>query len=117
MTSSGPGPRSRVLFLGESDELADDLRDAFCKTYDVVQAADCQEALRLIAEGGADVLLLTPAISLRGRAGRCVSGSPAPWMDLGPEAVRAVGELLTALAKRRALNSRGIPPGDAIDGN
>ena len=77
-TSSGPGSSSRFLLIGQGDELADALRDGLGENHDVVQAADCDEALRVIAEGGADVVLLCTAVG-------------------DPEAVRAIGQLLTAL--------------------
>ena len=79
--SSGPGPSPRFLLIGQGHELADALRDSFGKSHEVVQAADFEEALRAIAEGGADVVLLSTAVG-------------------DPEAVRAIGQLLTALAKR-----------------
>jgi DNA-binding response OmpR family regulator len=80
--SSGPGLSSRLLLIGQGDELADALRDNLGNSHEVVQAADFEEAVRAIAQGGADVVLLS-----------------TPLDD--PEAVRALGELLTALAARR----------------
>jgi len=80
--SSGPGPSSRFLLIGQGGGLADALRDSFGKSHEVIQAADCDEALRAIAQGGADVVLLSTAVD-------------------DPEAVRALGELLTALAAKR----------------
>ena len=79
--SSGPGPSPRFLLIGQGHELADALRDSFGKSHEVVQAADFEEALRAIAEGGADVVLLSTAVD-------------------DPEAVRALGELLKALADK-----------------
>jgi hypothetical protein len=81
-TSSGPGP-SRFLLIGQGHEVADSLRDSLGANHEVVQAADCDEALRVIAEGGADVVLLSTAVG-------------------DPEAVRALGQLLTALADKRS---------------
>jgi hypothetical protein len=81
-TSSGPGPSSRFLLIGQGHELADALRDSFGKSHDLIQAADFEEAMRAIAQGGADVVLLS-----------------TPLDD--PEAVRALGGLLTALAAKR----------------
>ena len=79
--SSGPGLSSRLLLIGQGHKLADALRDSLGNSHEVVQAADFEEALRVIAEGGADVVLLSTAVG-------------------DPEAVRAIGQLLTALAKR-----------------
>jgi len=70
------------LLIGQGHELADALRDSFGRSHEVIQAADSEEALRAIAQGGADVVLLS-----------------TPLDD--PEAVRALGELLTALAEKR----------------
>ena len=81
-TSSGPGP-SRFLLIGQRHEVADSLRDSLGANHEVVQAADCDEALRVIAEGGADVVLLSTAVG-------------------DPEAIRALGQLLTALADKRS---------------
>jgi hypothetical protein len=72
---------SRFLLIGQGHELADALKGRVGKNHEVVQAADFEEALRVIAEGGADVVLLSTAVG-------------------DPEAVRAIGQLLTALAKR-----------------
>ena len=80
-TSGGPGPSSRFLLIGQGHEVADALRDSLGKSHEVVQAADFDEAMRVIAEGGADVVLLSTAVG-------------------DPEAVRAIGELLTALANK-----------------
>jgi DNA-binding response OmpR family regulator len=80
--SSGPGPSPRFLLIGQGHELADALRDSFGKSHEVVQAADFEEALRAIAEGGADVVLLSTAVG-------------------DPEAVRTLAELLKALADKR----------------
>ena len=80
-TSGGPGPSSRFLLIGQGHEVADALRDSLDKGDEVVQAADFDEAMRVIAEGGADVVLLSTAVG-------------------DPEAVRAIGELLTALANK-----------------
>jgi hypothetical protein len=81
-TSSRSGPSTRFLLIGQGQELADALKDSFGKSHEVVQAADFDEALGAIAEGGADVVLLPSAVD-------------------DPEAVRALGELLTALARKR----------------
>jgi hypothetical protein len=99
--SSGPGPSSRFVLIGQSNDLVNALRDTFGKSHDIVQAADHKDALRLIAEGGADVLLLSPAIlgDPAGRSAPAETGSSSP--DLDPEAIRAIAELLTALARRR----------------
>jgi hypothetical protein len=78
--SSRSGPSTRFLLIGQGHELADALKDSFGKSHEVVQAADLDEALGAIAEGGADVVLLPSAVD-------------------DPEAVRALGELLIALAK------------------
>ena len=80
--SSGPGLSSRLLLIGQGHKLADALRDSFGKSHEVVQAADFEEALRAIAEGGADVVLLSTAVD-------------------DPEAVRTLAELLKALADKR----------------
>ena len=80
--SSGPGLSSRLLLIGQGHKLADALRDSLGNSHEVVQAADFDEALGAIAEGGADVVLLPSAVD-------------------DPEAVRALGELLTALAEKR----------------
>ena len=80
--SSGPGLSSRLLLIGQGDELADALRDSLGNSHEVVQAADFAEAVQAIAQGGADVVLLSTALD-------------------DPEAVRALGELLTALAEKR----------------
>jgi len=81
-TSSGPGPSSRLLLIGQGDKLADALRDSFGRSHEVIQVADFEEASRAIAQGGADVVLLSTGVD-------------------NPEAVRALGELLTALAAKR----------------
>ena len=80
--SSGPGPSSRFLLIGQAHQLADALRDGLGKDHEVVQAADFDEALRVIAEASADVVLLSASVG-------------------DPEAVRAIGQLLTALADKR----------------
>ena len=61
--------------------MADALKDSFGKSHEVVQAADFEGALRAIAEGGADVVLLSTAVD-------------------DPEAVRTLAELLKALADK-----------------
>ena len=80
--SSRSGPSTRFLLIGQGHELADALKDSFGIGHEVVQAADFDEALGAIAQGGADVVLLS-----------------TPLDD--PEAVRALGGLLTALAAKR----------------
>src|SRR5690349_8458314 len=78
-TRRGPGVASRIC---RSVRATRWLRDSLGENHELVQAADVDEAMRVIAEGGADVVLLSTAVS-------------------DPEAVRALGQLLTALADKR----------------
>jgi hypothetical protein len=90
------------LLVGGASEIAEALSGAFGQHYDIIQAADCDDALRLIAEQGADVLLLSPAMFFGGRPASVVPTGPATGSaEVDPEAVRIIGELLKALDKKR----------------
>lgn len=79
----------RLLCVGDAGEIGKALSGQDCN---VLQAADCGEALRLIAEEGADVLLLSASTLTR---------SASLPLECDPEAVRAIGELLTSLSRTR----------------
>ncbi|HEY7580763.1 MAG TPA: hypothetical protein VH855_24495 [Acetobacteraceae bacterium] len=93
-------PSSRVLLVGGASQIAEALSGVFGQHYDIVQAADSDDALRLIAEEGADVLLLSQAMFF---AERPATGRA----EVDPEAVRIIGELLKALDKKRKESNSG----------
>jgi hypothetical protein len=88
------------LLIGGGSQIAEALNGVFGQRYDIVQAADSDDALRLIAEEGADVLLLSQAMFFGARP----ATGPA---EVDPEAVRTIGELLKALDKKRRESNSG----------
>ncbi len=87
--------------------MSEAIRSVFEAQDNVVRAASPQEALQLLIDQGADVMLLPQRMF---RADKCASsphglqGADAPAaMDL--DAVRMVGELLKALSRATAKSS------------
>jgi hypothetical protein len=94
-------PSSRFLVVGQDSQIAEAIRSVFDRQHDVLRVASPQEALQLLVEQGADVLVLPQRMF---RADRCAaSHDAASAMDL--DAVRVVGELLKALSKAKAEES------------
>jgi hypothetical protein len=98
MVEIGKAPSSRFLVVGQDCQIADAIRSVFDRQHDVLRVASPQEALRLLVEQGADVLVLPQRMF---RSDQCTANNgPAPAMDL--DAVRMVGELLKALSRAKA---------------
>jgi hypothetical protein len=83
----GSTPPFRLLCVGDAGEIAKELSGQEC---DVRQAADCGEALQLIAEQGADVVLLSAST---------LTGAAALPLQCDLQAVRTIAELLTLLSR------------------
>jgi CheY-like chemotaxis protein len=99
---TGKAPSSRFLVVGQDCQIAEAIRSVFDQQqHDVLRVASPQEALRLLVEQGADVLVLPQRMF---RSDRCTANEgPASAMDL--DAVRMVGELLKALSRAKAEES------------
>ena len=84
----------RLLLIGSAPEIATALSG---KHAEIRQVSDCEEALRVIAEQGTDVLIVAP-VSL--------TDSTALPIAAEPEAIQKLGYLITALARGTRLCRR-----------
>jgi DNA-binding NtrC family response regulator len=98
--------RPRFLLIGDDKQVSQALHSVLEVSYDLTQAPNPTEALRALAQHGADVVLVDTSVlassmaPIGHRSDR--TATPVVSMAVDLQAVKVVGEMLKALAKARS---------------
>jgi len=109
VNSEAPATRRRFLVIGDDKKVGQALQTVFDEPYDVVRAANAEEALRALAGRGADVVLFDQGTL--GQSDPVVAHSPdchtlpAASMANNPRAVKVLGDVMKALSGARRQGS------------
>jgi len=107
--------RPRFLVIGDDKQVSQALHSVLGGSYDLTQAPNPTEALRALAQRGADVVLVDKSVLASSmapsghRSGQTAAPVVSTAVDL--QTVKVVGEILKALAEAR---SRVIKLGGAL---